>query len=193
MYKRLFRGIQQSDNVGSELISHINSISIPQALVNESRCDQSFISSTKHVTDSLADHVLLSAVESICFENGIQSISHDCLESLTHIMHTTIQNLAIHLHNSSVPLKPEFIHSTETKTGLSTLDRTSKSTICIVLFKLFTYLQTRSFLSLIFALLSKHTSLYTLLQFMQKRLEAYSKLVVIENDIVKLYEAIFLI
>ena len=139
VYKRLFKSIRQSDAVGPELISKINSVSIPQTLVNDSYGNQSFMSSTNHITDSLADRVLLDAVESICFENGIQSISRTCLVTLTRIMRITIQNFAGYIHSLSVPLKPQLDKTNETKTALPISENTTMNPACVVFVPVFVH------------------------------------------------------
>lgn len=132
VYQRLFQTIRQSDAVGSELISILNSVSIPQAVVHDSCGNKSFIRSANHITDSLVDQILLDTVESICFENGIRSISHTCLKTLTRIMRITIQNFARFIHASLVPLKPQLDTTNETKTVPPKLENTTMSPVCVV-------------------------------------------------------------
>ncbi len=139
VYKRLFKSIQHSGAVGPELISQINSVTIPQALVNVSYVNQNFVSSADHTTDSLADRILLDAVESICFENGIQTISRACLVTLTQIMRITIQNFAGYIHSLSVPLKPKLDKTNETKTALPLSENTTMNPACVVFVAVFVH------------------------------------------------------
>ena len=139
VYKRLFKSIQHSGAVGPELISQTNSVTIPQALVNDSYVNQNFVSSADHTTDSLADRILLDAVESICFENGIQTISRACLVTLTQIMRITIQNFAGYIHSLSVPLKQKLDKTNETKTALPLSENTTMNPACVVFVAVFVH------------------------------------------------------
>lgn len=69
------------------------------------------MASCRHVTNSLADHFVVNAVEYMLYEQGLENVSVECIRTLSQVMRICIHNLGRVLSSSvlSFPAEDVFI------------------------------------------------------------------------------------
>ena len=90
----------------------IQSVPIPLSFLNETSYDTCRTASCRHVTGSLADHFVVNAVEYMLYEQGIESVSVECIRTLSQVMRSCIHNLGRVLSSSVLSFPAEDAPST---------------------------------------------------------------------------------
>lgn len=153
----------------------IRSVPIPLSFLNEGSYDTCRMASCRHVTNSLADHFVVNAVEYMLYEQGLENVSVECIRTLSQVMRICIHNLGRVLSSSVLSFPAEDVLSTHPQRRyVLMLGSVSPSP--------------NRFLSLVSFLMSKRTQPYMLLRFMQERLNACNQLSIVENELSKLYD-----
>lgn len=85
----------------------IQSIPIPLSFLNEINCERCRTAPCRHVTSSLADHFIASAVEYMVYESGFETVSVECIRTLSQVMRSCIHNLGRVLSSSVLSFPTE--------------------------------------------------------------------------------------
>ena len=70
------------------------------------------MASCRHVTNSLADHFVVNAVEYMLYEQGLENVSVECIRILSQVMRICIHNLGRVLSSSVLSFPAEDVLST---------------------------------------------------------------------------------
>ena len=90
----------------------IRSVPIPLSFLNEGSYDTCRMASCRHVTNSLADHFVVNAVEYMLYEQGLENVSVECIRTLSQVMRICIHNLGRVLSSSVLSFPAEDVLST---------------------------------------------------------------------------------
>ena len=107
MYDSLLSKFRNTAVFQADASRLIQSVPVPLSFLNEVSYDKCRTAPCRHITSSLADHFVGSAVEYMLYESGIESASLECIRTLSQAFRSCVCNLGRVLSSSVLSFPAE--------------------------------------------------------------------------------------